>query len=209
MKVVLYGASGTIGRRILDELLSRGHQVTAVVRDPAKLGDTKATVATGDALSSSSVAETATGAEVAISAYGPPPTDTGLMVEATRALIAGLGDAGVKRFLMVGGAGSLEVAPGVELVDAPIFPAEWKPIALAHRNALEVLKMSNLEWTSLSPAAFIAPGERTGKFRLGLDQLITDPANGQSHISAEDFAVALVDELEVPKHVRKRFTVGY
>jgi putative NADH-flavin reductase len=110
--------------------------------------------------------------------------------------------------LVVGGAGSLEVAPGVQLVDTPNFPQEWKGIALAHRDVLPILKASDLEWTYLSPAALIQPGERTGKFRLGGTQMVTDE-KGESRISAEDFAVALVSELETPKHVRQQFTLGY
>jgi putative NADH-flavin reductase len=129
-------------------------------------------------------------------------------VEATRTLASGLKRAGVRRFLMVGGAGSLEVAPGLQLVDTPDFPEAWKPYALAHRDALAVLKDSDLDWTNLSPAAFIQPGQRTGKFRLGKDTLVTDEKGG-SRISAEDYAVALVDELEKPQYIRQRFTVGY
>jgi putative NADH-flavin reductase len=209
MKVVLYGASGMIGSRILEELLSRGHQVTAVVRDPAKLGSTNADVKAGDVLSTASVAETAAGADAAISAYAPPPSDTERVIDATRALIAGLRQAHVQRFLMVGGAGSLEVAPGLMLEDAPDFPEAWKAIASAHTDALEVLKgVADLDWTYLSPAALIQPGERTGKFRLGVNDLITDAA-GASRISSEDYAVAMVDELENPRHIRQRFTLGY
>jgi len=209
MKVVLYGASGMIGSRILSELLSRGHEVTAVVRDPKKLAGINATVKTGDALSSADVAEKSAGADAVISAYAAPVSDTSKVVDATRALIAGLRQAQVKRFLMVGGASSLEVAPGVELIDTPNFPSEWKAIAMAHHDALAVLRAADdLEWTSLSPAALIQPGERTGKFRLGLNELITDPS-GESRISAEDYAVALVDEMEHPKHIRQRFTLGY
>jgi hypothetical protein len=114
----------------------------------------------------------------------------------------------VRRFIMVGGAGSLEVAHGLRLVDTPNFPAEWKPIALAHADALEVLKTSDLEWTSVSPAAVVQPGERTGKFRLGKDTLLTD-SKGDSKISTGDFAAALVDEVEKPRHIRQRFTVAY
>jgi putative NADH-flavin reductase len=198
-----------IGGRILNELLARGHNVTAVVRDPSKLADSHASIKKGDVLSSASVEETAAGADAVISAYAAPFTETGKLLDATRSLIVGLRQAGVKRFLMVGGASSLKVAPGVELIDAPNFPAEWKPIAQAHRDALDVLKSaSDLEWTSLSPAALIQPGERTGKFRLGLNDLISDAA-GESRISAEDYAIAMVDELDNPKHVRQRFTVGY
>jgi putative NADH-flavin reductase len=109
---------------------------------------------------------------------------------------------------MVGGAGSLEVAPGVQLVDSGHLPAEWKPIALAHREALNVLKASDLDWTSLCPAAYFEPGARTGVFRLGRDELIANE-RGESRISMEDFAIALVDELERPAHSRQRFSIGY
>ena len=208
MKVTLYGASGMIGSRILNELLSRGHQVTAVVRDPSKIKTTGATAIAGDILDPSSVAQTARGATAVISAFAAPHDDVSKLVDATRSLLKGLQDAGVRRFLMVGGAGSLEVAPGVQLVDAPVFPAAWRPIALAHRDAFAVLEQSDLDWTSLSPPALIQPGERTGKFRLGKDTLIADE-KGNSAISAEDYAIAMVDELENPKHIRQRFTLGY
>lgn len=208
MKVVLYGASGMIGSRILKELLARGHKVTAVVRNPQKVTASGATVVQGDITDVASVATTAKGQEAAISAYAPPQSQVTLMHDATRALLAGLESAGLKRLLVVGGAGSLEVAPGVQLVDTPEFPAAWKPIALAHRDVLPLLKASSLDWTYQSPAAFIQPGERTGKFRLGTTQLVTND-KGESRISAEDFAVAMVDELEKPRHVRQQFTVAY
>ncbi len=208
MKVALYGASGMIGSRILAELLQRGHQVTAVVRNPEKVAVSGAIAVKGDITDAASVAATAQGHDAAISAYAPPHAQVGLVLDATRALLAGLENAGVKRLLVVGGAGSLEVAPGVQLVDTPQFPAEWKAIALAHRDVLPVLKASSLDWTYQSPAAFIQPGERTGKFRLGATQLVTD-ANGASRISAEDFAVAMVDELEKPQHLRQQFTAAY
>ena len=208
MKVTLYGASGMIGSRILNELLSRGHQVTAVVRDPSKIKTTGATAIAGDILDPSSVDQTARGATAVVSAFAAPHDDVSKLVDATRSLLKGLQDAGVRRFLMVGGAGSLEVAPGVQLVDAPVFPAAWRPIALAHRDAFAVLEQSDLDWTSLSPPALIQPGERTGRFRLGKDTLIADE-KGNSSISAEDYAIAMVDELENPKHIRQRFTLGY
>jgi hypothetical protein len=162
----------------------------------------------GDVTHRGSVAEAAQGAEAAISAYGPPHEDPQMVVSATRSLLAGLAEAGVKRVIVVGGAGSLEIAPGLQLVDAPDFPAEWKGIALAHRDVLPVLKESDVDWSYLSPAALIQPGERTGKYRMGGTRLVTD-AKGESHISAEDFAVALVDELENAKHLRQQFTVAY
>jgi putative NADH-flavin reductase len=161
MKVVLYGASGMIGSRILQELSSRGHTLTAVVR------------------------------------HSPPPDDTAKLVDATRSLIAGLQKAGVKRFLMAGGAGSLRLPWGRQLVDAPDFPPAFKAIALAHRDALDVIRQSDLDWTSFSPAASIEPGARTGKFRLGKDDLIADQ-KGESRISAEDYAIPWPTSSRVP-----------
>ena len=208
MNVVLYGASGTIGSRILKELLHCGHTVTAVVRNPEKVTAVGAYVVMGNVLDPATVAATAKGADAAISAYAPPRDDTAMLWTATHSLLAGLVSAGVRRLIVVGGAGSLEVAPGVQLVDTPGFPEDWKPIALAHRDALSILKQSNLDWSYLSPAAFIQPGERTGKFRLGGTRLLADD-KGESRISAEDYAVALVDELENPKHLRQQFTAAY
>jgi uncharacterized protein len=208
MKVVLFGASGMIGARVLQELLRRGHEVTAVARHPEKITAPGAKAVKGDVTDEASVSAIAKGADAVISAYAPPQDDPQSVVAATRALLAGLAKAGVKRVIVVGGAGSLEVAPGVQLVDAPNFPEQWKGIALAHRDVLPVLKESKLDWTYLSPAAFIQPGERTGKFRLGGTRLVTDE-KGESRISAEDFAVALVDELEFPAYLRQQFTVAY
>lgn len=208
MRVVLYGGTGMIGVRILKELASRGHTVTVVARDPSKvpaIANVKAVK--GDVLDAESVASTARGADAVVSAYGPGSKPE-LMDPSTRALIAGLKKAGVRRFLMVGGAGSLLVAPGVDIIESGQLPAEWRGIAVAHRDALAILKQSDLDWTSFSPAAFIQPGERTGKFRLGGDSLVMDE-KGNSSISAEDYAIALVDELEQPKHIRRRFTAAY
>ncbi|MGB6691384.1 MAG: NAD(P)-dependent oxidoreductase [Terracidiphilus sp.] len=208
MNVVLFGASGMIGSRILKELLHRGHTVTAVVRNPEKVTAVGAFVVMGDVLDPATVTATAKGKDAAISAYSPPHDDAAMLWTATHSLLSGLASAGVRRLIVVGGAGSLEIAPGVQLVDTPNFPAEWKSIALAHRDALSILKQSNLDWSFLSPAAFIQPGERTGKFRLGGTRLVTEE-KGESRISAEDYAVALVDELEHPKHLRRQFTVAY
>jgi putative NADH-flavin reductase len=211
MNVVLYGATGMIGSRILRELVSRGHSVTAVVRHPGKLPPSLHGVVglQGDMLVVENVASTALGADAAVSAYGPgfeTPGET--LKKAFRSLVEGLKKAEVKRLIVVGGAGSLEVSPGVQLIDSPQFPEAWRPIAEAHRDAMEVLRGSGLEWTCLSPAAMIEPGVRTGRFRLGKDQLIVDD-KGESRISAEDYAIALVDELEHPEHIRQRFTLGY
>ncbi len=208
MNVVLYGASGMIGSRVLRELLQRGHAVTAIVRNPERINAAGVHVVKGDVTDEASVAATAKSADAAISAYSPPQDQPDAIVPAARALLAGLEKAGVKRLIFVGGAGTLEVAPGLRVVDAPDFPAQWKGIALAHGNVLPVLKASDLDWTYLSPAGLIQPGERTGKFRLGTTKLLTD-AKGESRISAEDYAIALVDELENPKHQRQQFTVAY
>jgi putative NADH-flavin reductase len=208
MNVVLFGASGMIGSRILQELVRRGHQVKAVVRNPEKVTIAGVNVVKGDVTAPASVAAAAKGADAAISAYAPPVEQVEAIVPATRALLAGLETAGVQRVIVVGGAGSLEVAPGVQLVDSGHVPDQWKGIALAHREVLPVLKSSSLDWSYFSPAAFIQPGERTGKFRIGGTRLLTDD-KGDSRISAEDYAVALVDELESPKHIRQQFTVGY
>ncbi|QNI33342.1 NAD(P)-dependent oxidoreductase [Alloacidobacterium dinghuense] len=208
MHVVLFGTTGMIGSRVLAELLSRGHIVTAVARDVSRVSNEPNVKAVrGDVLNSAEVAEIAKGSDAVISSYSPG-TNTELIVDATRSLIAGLDRARVKRFIEVGGAGSLFVAPNVRLIDAPNFPDEYKAIAIAHADALEVLRKSDLDWTYFSPAAFIQPGERTGKFRLAGDTLVADD-KGNSRISAEDYAIALVDELENPKHIRQRFTIGY
>ncbi len=211
MNIALFGASGVLGQRILQEALERGHEVTAIVRDPARLTvkHPHLHVIAGNILDPERVAAAVTGHDVVISAFGPGiegPVQT--LVDAAHSLIAGLHRAGVKRLLIVGGAGSLEVAPGVQIVDTPQFPAEWKPVALAHRDALQVYRGADLDWTYLSPAAWIAPGERTGHFRIGTNQLLTDE-RGESRISAEDFAMALLDEVEQPRFVRQRFTVAY
>ena len=209
MNVTLFGATGNTGTRILKELLSRGHQVTAVVRDPAKLPPQPGlTCRQGDLSDIAQVADAVRGTEAVVSAYGPGLNAPGDLVGATERLVAGLKQAGVQRLLMVGGAGSLEVAPGVQLLDSGYLPEEWKPIAFAHRDALEILKASDLDWTSLCPAGYFEPGQRTGVFRLGKDNLVANE-KGESRISMEDYAIAMVDELEKHAHSRQRFSVGY
>lgn len=213
MRMALIGATGMIGRRILAEALARGHRVTAVVRDPARLPvqHERLEVAVGDIFDRDGLAAILAGHEVVISSYGPQ-VGTGReeeLLEATRSLIAAAKKAGVARLLAVGGAGSLTVAPGVQLMDLPEFPPIALPIAQAHKDALKIYRQEQeLDWAVLSPAADIRPGERTGQYRLGREELVRD-AQGQSRISAEDFAVALLDEVENPRHHRQRFTVGY
>ena len=209
MHIALYGATGKSGSRILTELLSRGHQVTAVVRDPAKLAVRPGlTVVQGDVSSANGIALKIKGVDAVISAYGPPPDDTDQLLPVTEHFIEAAKEAGTPRFLVVGGAGSLEVAPGVTVIDSGHIPAEWLPIAVSHAKVLKLLQKSNINWTYFSPAGFFVPGERTGKFRLGTNQLIANE-QGDSRISLEDYAIALVDELETPKHERARFTIGY
>lgn len=203
MRVVLVGASGNAGSRILKEALNRGHQVTAVVRNPERLPRRpNLTAKKGDVSHGAAMGALLAGHDAVISSVKFKDMGGGPLIEAVRA-------AGVKRLLVVGGAGSLEVTPGVQFVDTAEFPAIYKPEALAGRECVAALQSAqDLEWTYLSPSALLVAGERTGKFRLGADQLLKDAA-GESKISMEDLAVALIDELEKPQHVRQRFTVGY
>jgi len=216
MKIALYGATGAIGQRVLREALQRGHSVTAIARDPSKITEQNPQLITkpGNIRDAQSVAEAVAGHDAVVSAVGPPhgavSEGDSLFVEAAHTLITGLRQARVKRLMVVGGAGSLEVAPGVRMVDTPEFPAAWKGDALGQADALEVYRQEagDLDWTYFSPAAVITPGERTGHYRSGSDQLVVD-AEGQSRVSIEDYAVALLDELETPQHIQQRFTVGY
>jgi putative NADH-flavin reductase len=213
MKIALIGATGFVGSAILQEALDRGHEVTAIVRDPTKLKPhPKLHPQKGDVYNADEVARLVAGHDAVISAFNPGwsnPDIYNQQVRGTRAIINGVKKAGMKRVLFVGGAGSLEVRPGVQAVDLPGFPAEYKQGALATREALNMLrKEPGLDWSFLSPSADISTGQRTGKFRLGTDQMLKD-ANGQSRISTEDYAVAMIDEVEHPAHIRQRFTVGY
>jgi hypothetical protein len=209
MKVALYGAAGNAGSRILEELLGRGHQVTAIVRDLARTPAPRPglTVKQDDLSDPKEIAAAVNGAEAVISAYAPPQNDPDAIVAVTARQTDALRDSKA-RLLVVGGASTLNVAPGVKLVDSGYLPATVLPIAKAHNRALEVLRASTIDWTYLAPAAYFEPGQRTGKFRLGKDELIAN-AQQESRISMEDYAIALVDELEVPRHHRERFSVGY
>ena len=213
MKIALIGATGFVGSAILKEALDRGHEVTAIVRHPEKLTThPKLRAEKGDVYHENEVARLVAGHDAVISAFNPGWTNPDiydLQVKGTKTIIAGVKKAGIKRLLFVGGAGSLEVKPGVQSVDLPEFPKDWKQGALATREALNLLRQEpGLDWSFLSPSADLSPGQRTGKFRLGKDQLLKD-ANGQSRISTQDYAVAMLDEVEKPSHVRQRFTVGY
>lgn len=211
-KLALFGATGNIGSRILDEALHRGHEVTAIVRDPAKLAARPglATVA-GDITRPDSYTSALQGADAAIVSVSPRGNTTGAqLLGLVDDLLANLRGLGVKRLFWVGGAGSLEVAPGVRAMDTPDFPPEYRDEALALADVLGVLRTSkaDIDWTFISPPFVIAPGQRTGQYRVGGDQPLFD-AQGQSHISNEDYAVALLDRVEKNDAPRRRITVGY
>ena len=203
MKVAVIGATGNVGSRIVTELLRRGHEVTGVAPHPGQIPHhDRLTARQGDVNDQGGLAQLLSGHDAVISAIRFVMTNP-------QTLIAAVKQAGATRLLVVGGAGSLEVTPGVQLVDTPTFPPEYKPESLARRDFLNVLRgEQELDWTFLSPSVLFVAGQRTGKFRLDTDRLLVG-ANGESKISFEDFAVALVDELERPRHSRQRFTVGY
>lgn len=212
MNIALIGASGFIGSALLHEALKRGHRVTGLVSRPEKLA-----LASGlssiktDVIDTGALTAQLADQDAVISAFSGHGQDAvqTYYERGIRSIIAASMAADVPRLLVVGGAGSLEVAPGVQLLDTPEFPAEYRQSAEGARTALALLRdASDLDWTLLSPSALIAPGERTGRFRLGGDQLLVD-GEGQSRISVEDYAVAMLDELERPAHRRQRFTVGY
>jgi len=210
MKIALFGSTGRIGKRILNEALTRGHHVTAIVRDASHASNSNANLAfkTGDVLKAESIVMATKGAEIVISAYGPGAGDAGQIVTAAKALVEGVGLNQPMRLIAVGGAGSLEVAPGLQLVDTPDFPAANRKASLAQRDALAVFRGAPLDWTYVSPAGEIKEGTRTGKYRIGTDQLVVDE-KGESRISMEDYAKAIIDEAEKPQFARKRFTLAY
>jgi putative NADH-flavin reductase len=213
MKIALFGATGHVGHAILDEALSRGAQVTAIVRDPARLKthDARVTVVTGDLAKPNSWLDAVRGADVlvvSISARRDGSDDAVPTLAAT--VLDYLPKAGVKRLVWVGGAGSLETSPGVRVVDDPHFPEAWKSEALGQAKALEVFRhsKSDVDWTYISPAAVLEDGPRTGKYRMGGDQLLVD-AHGKSHLSVSDYAVALLDRIEKNDARRQRVAVAY
>jgi uncharacterized protein len=194
MKIVLFGATGMIGSDIAAELDRRGHEVTRADRS------TGADVTSPECV--------AAGADAIISAVSARGVDYTL-ADVARSLVAGARRAGVRRVVVVGGAGSLEVAPGVRLLDAPDFPAEWRAEALQHVDALELYRGSDdLDWTFASPAPSIHPGQRTEHYRLGGDQLLVGE-DGNSEISTEDYAIAIADLLEAGSYGRERVSVAW
>jgi putative NADH-flavin reductase len=217
MKVALIGASGFVGTAILQELLDRGHQVKAIVRDRAKVRaqGPNLTVAGANALNEKEVAAQVQGYDAVVSAYNPGWTNPNLyreFLQGSQAIQAGVKQAAVPRLIVIGGGGSLYVAEGVQAVDTPAFPNEWKAGATAARDYLNLLKEEKeLNWTFLSPPLEMhqgTSGVRKGSYRTGLENPVFNE-EGRSVISVEDIAVAIVDELENPKHPQQRFTVAY
>ncbi len=203
MKIALIGATGNIGTEIAKEALGRGHEVTAIVRSPERVpAETGMTARKGDVNDAAGLTSLLGGHDVvALSVHF-----TGLD---SQAVLGAVKASGVPRFAVVGGAGSLLLPDGTRVVDSPDFPEPWKPEALAAAAFLDALKSeADLDWTFLSPSALIGPGERTGEFNLGDDELLVGE-DGQSRISQADYAIAFVDEMETPHHSRRRFTVGY
>ncbi|MBV6825194.1 NAD(P)-dependent oxidoreductase [Pseudomonas sp. PD9R] len=202
-KIAIIGATGRAGSQLLEEAVRRGHSVTAIARDTAKVGPREGVVSKNvDALDGTALQAAVADHDVVISAahFSTLPAS---------AVIGPVKQAGVKRLLVVGGAGSLLLPDGTRVIDSKGFPAEYKAEAGAGAEFLENLRQEqDLDWTFLSPSAEFVEGERTGKFRLGKDDLLVS-SEGRSWITFADFAIAMLDEVEAPKHSRKRFTVGY
>ncbi|MER5642609.1 NAD(P)H-binding protein [Kitasatospora sp. NPDC002227] len=216
-KIALFGATGTFGSRILAEALSRGHEVTAVVHgDPGRLpAHDNLTVAEGSVLDPNSVATAAKGVDAVASAVGGGYTDGAahakFVQDAAKSLVEGLRRLGdqAPRFISVGGAGSLNTPDGKKVWDTPGLPELVTTVMHGQGDTLAYLEtVTDVRWTHFCPAALIEPGERTGSYRLGLDDLVIGE-DGRSRISAEDYAVAFVDEIENAEHLKMRFTVGY
>jgi uncharacterized protein len=214
-KIVLIGASGFIGSAILKEALDRGHSVVAVVRhrDKITMVHKNLVVKQGDVSQRNLLAEISKGSDAVISAYNPGwknPDISAETVSVYRTILEGVRQSGVKRFLVVGGAGSLFISPGKRLMDSGVIPDSFLPAvkALAEIYLIDLQAEKSIDWVFFSPAGIIEPGQRTNKFRLGKDDLIVD-SRGESKISVQDYAVAMIDEFEKPAHHRERFTIGY
>jgi uncharacterized protein len=215
VKIVIFGGTGEIGRQLLEDALSRGHTVTASVRSPTKLedisGHEQLTVVQGDATDAEAVAAQVAGHDAVInSVSGVKSGEQDVCSRAITAIVAGMRKAGVKRLMVVGTAGTLEVEPGLQRMDTPGLPEFLLGEATAQRFALNYLRdeVDDLDWTYISPPINILPGERRGEYRTAVDELMFDDA-GESRISIRDYSDALLDELEDPKWVRRRFAVAY
>ncbi|MEQ6292439.1 NAD(P)-dependent oxidoreductase [Vogesella sp. GCM10023246] len=212
MKIALIGASGFVGSAIQQEALARGHQLSAIVSRPERVtAAANLTVVAANAYDADSIASAVRGHDVVISAFNPGWDKADirqLFLQGHAAIVAGVKAAGVARFIEVGGAGSLYVAPGVQLIDTPHFPAEYKEGAEGARQALQQLQgEQQLDWAFVSPPALLAPGARSGHYRLGGDELLM-AGDAPAGISVADLAVAILDEAETPQHHRRRFTAA-
>lgn len=213
MKLALIGATGFTGAEILKEAIARGYEVTAIARHTDKVAkEAGVTAVAADVANVDALAAALSGHDAVVSAYNPGWGDADLynnFIKGSKDVQEAVSKSGVKRFLVIGGAGSLEIAPGVQLVDTPQFPAEWKTGATAARDYLNILRQeTELDWTFLSPAINLHPGARTGVFRLGTDNPVFDE-NNKSEITSADLAVAVINELQNNQFVKARFTVGY
>lgn len=212
MKLAIIGATGFVGSAVVTEALQRGHSLSAIVRTTGKLPTHPALrPVAADINDTEALAAILAGHDAVISAYNPgwaEPEIYAKMVRGSQAILDAVRQSGVRRLLVVGGAGSLEVAPGVQLIDTPQFPAEYKQGALGAREALLQLRAdTRLDWSFLSPPALLAPGERRERYRVGDDQLLMD-GDHPAGISVATLAVAILDEIERPQHLRRRFTVA-
>jgi putative NADH-flavin reductase len=237
MLIGIFGASGTIGQRIVAEASRRGHKVRAFSREAAGISRDRGTITweVANVLDVDSITRVIDDLDVLVNAFGPGPSSNsagqytkeavdeairaaGSLVTAAHALLTALEKRPELRLIIVGGGGSLETQPGLQGVDTGPglaaalaelgLPSSYEAVVRSHREALNVYRVSNRNWTYLSPALVTVPGERTGRFRLGGNQILVD-AEGRSRISSEDCAVALIDEAETPRHIQRRFTVGY
>lgn len=227
MHLGVFGATGTIGRRVVQEAVARRHRVSAFARDASRFPEAPEAVSwsVADVTEVDSVAANIDGLDVIVNAIGPgrdvsdAMANSHVLPAAARALLSAMERHPSVRLIVVGGAGSLEVHPGLQVADVPGFadslpatlgvPVDYEKVVLAHREALTLYRVSNRKWTYVSPSAgLVTPGERTARFRIGGDRLLV-AADGTSDISAEDLAVAIIDEAEIPQHVQRRFTVGY
>ncbi len=215
MKIAIVGATGFVGEKLVQEAIARGHDVTAITRSPTKLPkERRLHAVSADVNDVAALTEAFRGQEAVIHAYAPPRSDSieariDQQTKGTKSIIAALKAARVKRLLAVGGAGTSEIAPGVPLMDSYLFPKAYEGGARSTAVIKALLKAEpDLDWTYLCPPHFLKSGERTGKYRLGQDNLVIELETGRSHISTADYAVAMIDEMETPKHSRERFTVG-
>lgn len=217
MKIALIGATGFVGTAILNEALTRGHQVTGIARHPEKIKrvDENLRLEQGDVQDTEQLSMQLKGHDVVISAYNPGwnnPEIYKAYLDGARAVQKAVKDSGVRRFIVIGGAGSLFIAPNLQLVDSPEFPDDWKAGATAARDYLSIIRDERaLEWTFVSPAIEMnqgSPHGRKGAYRTDTDRPVFD-ADNHSFITVEDLAVAVVDEAETPRYIRRRFTVGY